>query len=431
MGIGSTGFRVACRSAIWRAPVLTRSERAVFAGTQIGQPPHALGVTGDAEDREQRFLRSQHAGLEHLERDRAGRAPAIRSSSAAVRRWPTRDSPGCSAAGRRTLRASAQAHNRAPVMVTRCSTTAEPNISRKKYSSGFSSRQRVCASSSSSGAGADGDEHRAMGAGCVERVPQPRAGEAHAVDDDRVVVDAQRARSLARRPTAGRAARTSRAPSRPVRCARSSSTQPARIPEQPRVLGGLHVDSRSGVDDLDHRVDLVLASTGLNWQPSTKKSKKSGMRLEPAMLDAFSRALRARRRLARESSAIVAPSIAALPTWTILSSARFGISPMRFDAARLQVPAEAAGEIEHVDVVELDAVLAEHDLQPGDVGALGLRQLVDVALEKVEAALGIERDRARRRPRIGPSRSSGRCAAARSSDRRGPIRRCPPARRRR
>ena len=70
----------------------------------------------------------------------------------------------------------------------------------------------------------------------------------------------------------------------------------------------------------------------------------------------------------------------------------FGIRPMRFDAARLQMAAEAARQIEHVDVVELDAVVAEHDLQPGDVGALRLRQLVDVALEEIDAASGIERD---------------------------------------
>ena len=73
----------------------------------------------------------------------------------------------------------------------------------------------------------------------------------------------------------------------------------------------------------------------------------------------------------------------------------------------------------------VDAVAAEHDLQAGDVGALGLRQLVDVALEEIDVASRIERDRARGRLRSGPSRSSGRCAAARSSGRPGRSRRCP------
>jgi hypothetical protein len=54
----------------------------------------------------------------------------------------------------------------------------------------------------------------------------------------------------------------------------------------------------------------------------------------------------------------------------------------------------------------------EHHLQPGDVGALGLRQLVDVALEQPDAGRR-SRTTSTRRARSGPWRSSARCGAAR------------------
>ena len=87
-----------------------------------------------------------------------------------------------------------------------------------------------------------------------------------------------------------------------------------------------------------------------------------------------------------------APSIAALPTWTIFASGMFGISPMRRDASTLEMPAEPAGEVEDVDVVEADAVVVEDDLQAGDVRALGLGQLVHVAFEEEDVVLLVEHD---------------------------------------
>jgi len=61
--------------------------------------------------------------------------------------------------------------------------------------------------------------------------------------------------------------------------------------------------------------------------------------------------------------------------------------PRRVD---VQVAAEAAREIEDVDVVEREAVFVEHHLQSRDVRALGLRQLVDVALREEDAVFGVE-----------------------------------------
>src|ERR1700749_1930104 len=51
----------------------------------------------------------------------------------------------------------------------------------------------------------------------------------------------------------------------------------------------------------------------------------------------------------------------------------------------MQMTAEAAGKVEQVDAVEVDAVGGEDYVQPGNVGALGLRQLVHIALKKVNA----------------------------------------------
>ena len=54
-----------------------------------------------------------------------------------------------------------------------------------------------------------------------------------------------------------------------------------------------------------------------------------------------------------------------------------------FGGVDVQVAAEAAGQVEHVELVETDAVVIEDDVQAGDVGALGLRQFVDVAFGEV------------------------------------------------
>src|SRR5262249_43393188 len=65
------------------------------------------------------------------------------------------------------------------------------------------------------------------------------------------------------------------------------------------------------------------------------------------------------------------------------------------DASRrglLQMAAEASRQIEHRRVVELDAVLAEDDRKARAVRPFGLRALVAVVLEKIEAALGVEHD---------------------------------------
>src|SRR5207253_4778771 len=57
-----------------------------------------------------------------------------------------------------------------------------------------------------------------------------------------------------------------------------------------------------------------------------------------------------------------------------------------------QVPAEPAGEVEDLDLVEVNAVILEDDLQAGDIGALRLRQLVHIALEEKNLVLLVDGD---------------------------------------
>ncbi len=157
----------------------------------------------------------------------------------------------------------------------------------------------------------------------------------------------------------------------------------ARIAQQPLVLGRLHVDVGAGVDQLDHRTHLVRPTARLELTALDEEVEEVRMRLQPAVLDPPHERSRALRGASTDRSAMHAPSMAAFPTCTtcVIGQVRDEAdSPRRL---LLQVPAEAAGEVEHVDVVERDAVVAEDNVQAGDVGALGLRQLVDVAFEEV------------------------------------------------
>ena len=58
------------------------------------------------------------------------------------------------------------------------------------------------------------------------------------------------------------------------------------------------------------------------------------------------------------------------------------------------MPAESSGQIEDIQVLEPDAIIVEHDLQAGDVGAFCLGQFVDIAFIELERlfALDVERD---------------------------------------
>ena len=88
------------------------------------------------------------------------------------------------------------------------------------------------------------------------------------------------------------------------------------------------------------------------------------------------------------------------------------------------MPAKAAGEIEDLDLVEIDAVFAEDGVQTRGVGALGLRQFIDVAFEKVDAVLGRDLDARRAIGEAAHLVHAAGAQAVRSRARPGPIRRC-------
>ena len=74
---------------------------------------------------------------------------------------------------------------------------------------------------------------------------------------------------------------------------------------------------------------------GLNWQPSTKKSKKRGC-VSSRQCSTRLTTPSSSRRLDWESKAMTAPSMAAFPTCTIFESGSRGIRPMRRDASTLR-----------------------------------------------------------------------------------------------
>ena len=95
------------------------------------------------------------------------------------------------------------------------------------------------------------------------------------------------------------------------------------------------------------------------------------------------------------------------------------------------MPAKAAGEKEDFDLVEIDAVFAEDGVQTRGVGALGLREFVDVAFQEVDAVLRRDIDA---RCAIGEAAHLIHAASAQQfaqAARPGPIRRCLAARHRR
>ncbi len=86
---------------------------------------------------------------------------------------------------------------------------------------------------------------------------------------------------------------------------------------------------------------------------------------------------------------MVAPSIAVLPACTIFSARRFGTSPMRFAALHIDVPPEPSRQVKNVNIVKVDPVCAEDRMQSCHVRALGLGQLVYIALQQVDFVLRV------------------------------------------
>ena len=126
-----------------------------------------------------------------------------------------------------------------------------------------------------------------------------------------------------------------------------------------------------------------IGSTGLNWHPSTKKSKKLGC-VSSRQCCTFFTSSSSSCRFVFESNAMVAPSIAVLPACTIFAESRLGTSPIRFDASTFDMPPKPSRQIKNVDIVEVDSVARKDDVQSSDIGALGLGQLVHVAFQQID-----------------------------------------------
>ena len=115
--------------AVRRAPELAGRERAVLARDESGQRPHPIDVPRQPEHGQQRLLRAA-ASPSRAPRARRAQSPRRvqqrRAAAACSLDRPIRDSRDCRAAARPVALCRPSAHSRAPVIVIRCSTTAEP-----------------------------------------------------------------------------------------------------------------------------------------------------------------------------------------------------------------------------------------------------------------------------------------------------------------
>src|SRR6185312_6824853 len=55
-----------------------------------------------------------------------------------------------------------------------------------------------------------------------------------------------------------------------------------------------------------------------------------------------------------------------------------------FRRFNVEIPPKSSGEIKHVEIVKIHAVIGRDNLQAGSIGALGLCQLVYIALQQVD-----------------------------------------------
>ena len=203
------------------------------------------------------------------------------------------------------------------------------------------------------GPGAHRDQHRAVRPAVDQRLAQARAGERRAVEARRRRRRASASTPRARRSTAGRARRTRPRPPRPAPRpglrggARADSRAAARTRPAATSTSGRCVDrARSSAPPRSRRLDrLELAAVD-------EEVEEPRMRLEAAVLDPPAPVSSSSARFARESSAMRRAFDRRVADLDDLRSGRFGIRPMRCAASTSQVPAEPAGEVEHVDVVE-------------------------------------------------------------------------------
>src|SRR5688572_30524014 len=131
-----------------------------------------------------------------------------------------------------------------------------------------------------------------------------------------------------------------------------------------------------------HRLELTALD---------EEVEEARMRLQPAVFDALYERFQLRAlRLREQGDARALDGRVADLHDAVVRQVRDQADPLR--RVDLQVPPETAGEVKHVDVVERDPVVADDGLQPRDVRALGLRQLVHVALEEEDVAGRVERD---------------------------------------
>ena len=67
-----------------------------------------------------------------------------------------------------------------------------------------------------------------------------------------------------------------------------------------------------------------------------------------------------------------------------------GIRPIRLEDSTPKCRAETARQVKNVHIVETDSVVVKENLQPGDVGPLGLGQFVDVPFGEINLSFCVQ-----------------------------------------
>lgn len=134
--------------------------------------------------------------------------------------------------------------------------------------------------------------------------------------------------------------------------------------------------------------DLPGLADGCELAALDKEIEKSRVRFQPAMRDPFHERLQLRPLGAREQCDARAfdRGVADLQNFFRIDVGDESDALRRIE---VEVAPETTGEVEDAEGGIVDAVFRERDLQAGDVGALRLRQCVDVGLAKRDRALAV------------------------------------------
>ncbi len=264
---------------VGRTPVLTWAKRTVFAGNKVGEPAQSLDVTRQSENCQQSFFGAQHASVKHFHtgRERLSSRPLHQFEQAGLLRDVPFGIPRAVVGQHSHVVlfrpvTETSSGRRGQMLDDRGTEYLEEKIlvrffvlpAPATFLFGFRTR-------------AHGNHDHAVGFSLLERALEAFAGERKSIHVNGVAFDFEVLRLPRIKP---RPAVPCVPVPRPIRQFPSAACEhpAARITEQPHIFLRQHIyiGKRAGQLHGFGYVAHGIGSTGLNWQPSTKKLKKSG-----------------------------------------------------------------------------------------------------------------------------------------------------------